>query len=84
MAYELQELIGSLWRNKDKTPENKQPDYRGSLKIGGVEYWQSAWLNKAPSGETYMSFKYEQKVAQDPKPQEAPAPQNYADADDPF
>ena len=35
----------ALWGNKDKQTDN-HPDFKGSLNIGGVEYWVSAWKRK--------------------------------------
>ena len=61
MAYELNDMSGSLFKNDKKVEGSQQPDYRGSIKINGVEYWQSAWIKKSPAGVTYMSFAYQLK-----------------------
>lgn len=45
---------GAIFKNDKKTAEN-HPDYKGSLNVGGVEYWQSLWLKKDKNGKTYMS-----------------------------
>lgn len=51
---------GVLFKNDRKTQDN-HPDYKGSLNIDGVEYWQAAWLKKSKDGKTFMSFSYELK-----------------------
>lgn len=48
MAYELKEGQGSLFRNADKE-HDKQPDYKGKIMIGGVEYRLSAWIKEGQS-----------------------------------
>lgn len=37
---------GILGRNKNRN-NDKQPEYKGSINIGGVEYWLSAWVKIA-------------------------------------
>jgi hypothetical protein len=59
--YEMQDMSGVLFKNEDKDPENeahdKWADYRGRIKIEGVEYWLSAWIRKGrDSGKVYMSL----------------------------
>jgi len=36
---------GSIWKNDRKETDN-HPDFTGSLNVGGVEYWVSAWKRK--------------------------------------
>ena len=36
---------GSIWKN-DKKEKDTHPDFTGSLNVGGVEYWVSAWKRK--------------------------------------
>jgi hypothetical protein len=79
MAYETNNMTGSLFKNDRKTNES-QPDYKGKIKINDVEYWQSAWINKSATGATYMSFKYQPIEAASP----APAPSKEQDSDTPF
>ena len=45
---------GALFKNDDKTNE-RHPDYKGSLNVGGVEYWLSSWLKTSKAGAKYMS-----------------------------
>lgn len=63
MAFEQRDLSGSLFKNKRRTQQN-HPDYTGQAKIGGVEYWVSAWLKEKSDGEKYMSLAYTPKDTQ--------------------
>ena len=45
---------GSLFKN-DKKEKDSQPDYKGSLNVGGTDYWLAAWLKTGKSGK-YMSL----------------------------
>lgn len=53
MAYEQKDNSGSLFKN-DRKEKETHPDYKGTVKIGGVEYWQSAWV-KEVNGKKYFS-----------------------------
>jgi hypothetical protein len=82
MAYETNNMSGSLFKNDKKVEGSQQPDYRGTIKINDVEYWQSAWIKQSPGGVTYMSFAYQVKEAA-PAAAPAPAPKEQ-DSDVPF
>jgi uncharacterized protein (DUF736 family) len=51
---------GALFRNEEKS-EERHPDYRGSLNVGGTEYWISSWLKTAKTGKKYMSLSVQPK-----------------------
>jgi hypothetical protein len=55
---------GALFKN-DRKENEKQPDYKGSLMINGVDYWLSAWINVSQKdGKTkYMSLSATPKEA---------------------
>ena len=64
---------GSIWKN-DKKETEKHPDFTGSLNVGGVEFWVSAWKRregaaaKAPALTFQIKPKDEQtKPVQRPK-----------------
>jgi hypothetical protein len=40
---------GILTKNEDKEAE-QQPDYRGSLNVGGCDYWLSGWIKVGKEG----------------------------------
>ena len=48
---------GILAKNKDKEAE-QQPDYRGSLNVGGCEYWLSAWIKVGKEGGKLAGEKF--------------------------
>ena len=61
-------LRGALFKNEDKRPDKKDPDYRGNAEVDGVEYWLDAWLNTAKdSGKKYLSIKFKRKEQPAPK-----------------
>lgn len=70
MAYEMKNNSGSLFKN-DKKETETHPDYKGSAKVNGEEYWMSAWINKSEKGTTYISFKFKIKDVQPSVQQEA-------------
>lgn len=67
---------GVLFKNDRKTSDN-HPDYRGTINVGGVEYWLSAWIKTGNNGK-FMSLSVSPKEAQ----QQAPARQAPAETDD--
>lgn len=40
---------GILFKN-DRKRSDKHPDYRGSLNVGGVDHWLSAWRKETRNG----------------------------------
>lgn len=57
MAYELKDGQGSLFKNDRKEREN-HPDYTGTIKINGQEFYLSAWLKDGSKGKFFsMSAK---------------------------
>lgn len=80
---------GVLFKN-DRKEQEKHPDYRGSINVGGVDYWLSAWIKEGNRGK-FMSLSVKPKDAPQAEPkntqrQQAPrhtAPaSNLADIDD--
>lgn len=76
---------GILTKN-DKQGNESRPDYRGSINVGGVDYWLSAWIKTGRdgtklAGQKYMSLSVQPKdasysggVAPAAAPAAAPAP----------
>lgn len=56
--YQQKELQGSLFKNDRKQTE-KQPDYKGSALIDGVEYWISGWQK-----DKFLSLAFSRKQVQ--------------------
>lgn len=59
MADYNNELQGSLFVN-DKQGNDRRPDFKGSIVIGGKKYWLSAWKRVPQNGgNQYLSLKAE-------------------------
>jgi hypothetical protein len=57
---------GSIWKNDKRRDDSNDPDFTGSLNVGGVEYWVSAWRRKegANPKSPALSFAVKPKTAQ--------------------
>lgn len=55
---------GAIWQNKDKT-EDKHPDFKGSLNVGGVEYWVSAWKRRSGASDKSPALSFSVKPKED-------------------
>ena len=55
---------GSIWKNEEKR-DDKDPDFKGSLNVGGADYWVSAWKRKegANPKSPALSFSVKPKEA---------------------
>lgn len=73
---------GVLFKNDRKTSDN-HPDYRGSINVGGVEYWLSAWIKEGGKGK-FMSLSISPKEAQQQAPASRQAPVDVTDDSIPF
>jgi uncharacterized protein (DUF736 family) len=60
MAYEQKDNSGSLFQNKEKRNENF-PDYSGSVRIEGADWWISGWKKQSKDGKTYLSLSVKRK-----------------------
>lgn len=54
MSMENKEMTGVMFPHEKKNP--KQPDFKGSIKIGGVDYEIAAWNRTSKSNLPYMSL----------------------------
>lgn len=52
---EQKDNSGALFKNDRKESDN-HPDYKGSIMVGGVEHWISAWNNTSKAGKKYMGL----------------------------
>ena len=52
---------GSIWKN-DKKETDKHPDFTGSLNVGGVEYWVSAWKRKPDANPKAPALRFNIKM----------------------
>lgn len=73
---------GALFKN-DKQGNDKRPDYRGKLNVGGVDYEVAAWLKSSKAGTKYLSLSVQlprERVV--PESQAVAAPQSAPAFDD--
>lgn len=66
MAYEHRDGSGSLFKN-DKKGNDKAPDYRGDLMIGGTLYELATWIKEGKNGK-FMSLSAKPKEERQEKP----------------
>lgn len=59
MAYEKKDGFGAIFKNKQKAPDSKQPDYRGDIMLGGKLWSIAGWVKNGGSGP-YLSLKGEE------------------------
>ena len=92
MAFEPKDMSGSLFRNSRKELDT-HPDYNGSARIEGTDYWVNAWLRETKDGGKYMSLSFKRKDGTAARPIEpkilsmtaqAPAPRRDLDDEVPF
>lgn len=80
---------GVLFKN-DKKAEDRDPDYRGNINIGGQEFWLDAWINTAKTdGRKFVSLRAKPKMAREhaggsQNPPAQKANQDFDDSDIPF
>ena len=79
---------GVLFKNSNKEPGDKRPDYNGSLNVEGVECFLDGWIRKSQAGDTFLSVSVKRKDKQASKPAQKPAKPssgfNDFDSDVPF
>lgn len=53
---------GALWTNTRKRPDKNDPQWIGSAKVDGVEYWVNAWPGNAENAKApKVSFTFQKK-----------------------
>jgi hypothetical protein len=57
---------GTLFKN-NRAEKDTDADYRGSINVGGAEYWLNAWLNTSKAGEKYLSLSVRPKAVAKPE-----------------
>lgn len=53
---------GVLFRN-DKKESEKHPDFTGSIDVGGVDHYLSAWVKESKNGKKFFSLSVKAKDA---------------------
>jgi uncharacterized protein (DUF736 family) len=62
--YEQKDNSGAIFKN-DRKENEKQPDYRGTCVVDGVEKDISLWVTKSKAGKTYFSAKFKEAWKKD-------------------
>ena len=74
---------GALFRNEQRKSDT-HPEYKGSINIDGEEYWLSAWVKTAKTGNKFFSLSVQAKNTKSvPQPRPAAPAEDFAD-DIPF
>lgn len=63
---------GQIWKNEKKRDGKQDPDFTGSLNVGGKDYWVSAWKRKEGAADRAPALSFSVKP-KDAKRQETPA-----------
>ena len=71
---------GVLFRS-DKKENDRAPDYKGNITVGGQDYWLSAWIKECKSGK-FMGLAVSPKEEYQPK--QAPKKASFDESDLPF
>ena len=87
-TYQPKDLSGSLFKN-DKREKDTHPNLTGSVMIGGVEYWVSAWKRKEGASPKAPALSFSVKPKDEAPPQRTgggnvPGANPFPDEDIPF
>ena len=69
MSFEQKDNTGVIFKNDKREGNENAPHGKGTIMVGGVEYWLSAWTNTDKNGNKY------QKVSVQPKDNQGYTPQ---------
>jgi hypothetical protein len=55
--FETKDNSGGLFRNEKKDASHpKWPDYSGTARVAGVDYWISGWVKTTKDGKKYFGL----------------------------
>lgn len=74
MSYEQRDGSGALFKNVKQ--KDTHPDYKGNIRIAGVDYELAAWIKKSAKGTTYMSLNAQPKRERTERTEAPPARQD--------
>ena len=75
---------GVLFKN-DRKEQDNHPDYKGSINVGGEEFWLSAWIKEGQKGKFMsLSVKPKEDAPAKPAPKKQVVRDEFADDSIPF
>ena len=77
---EKRDNSGVLFRS-DKKENERAPDYKGNITVGGQDYWLSAWIKEGKSGK-FMGLAVSPKEEYKPKTSERSKATSFDNAED--
>jgi hypothetical protein len=83
MAYEVRDLSGSIFKNRNMKNE-KSADMTGSARIFGRDVWINAWVKTDKNGEKWISLSFREKEEKPDYSQRNEQPAPAAKDDFPF
>ena len=72
MSYEQKDGSGALFKNEKL--KDTHPDYKGNIRINGVDLELAAWLKTSAKGVKYMSLNAQPKRDKAAKPEQEVPP----------
>jgi hypothetical protein len=70
MSFETKDGQGALFKN-DRKEKPAHPDYRGDLRVEGIDFKLAGWVKETRDGRKFLSLSAMPKEAQRPIPEKS-------------
>lgn len=70
MSFEPKDGHGALFKN-DRKEKPSHPDYRGDLRVEGIDFKLAGWVKETAAGKKYLSLSAMPKEETRPAPEQA-------------